>query len=175
MKRERLVVLLGLLVATIFFYLGLNAWLKNKEEKVIPPPVVIQPKPKEATPQTQTAQPPTPPAEKTPTSEEKPHEEKKEREAQKVKEEPIAQKIKEEKKIVKKEEHKKKTYTVQIGAFSNAENARKALKKAEKLGYKGSIVQEGGLYKVRLKVATADIKKDVSKLKSHFGSVILKR
>ncbi|MFN3870929.1 MAG: SPOR domain-containing protein, partial [Aquificaceae bacterium] len=42
MKKEKLVVLLGMLMALIFFFLGLNQWLKTKEE-VQPPPLVVSP------------------------------------------------------------------------------------------------------------------------------------
>ncbi|ADO46260.1 Sporulation domain protein [Hydrogenobacter thermophilus TK-6] len=180
MKRERLVVLLGILVALVFFYLGLNAWIKNKEEKITPPPVVIQPKPKQTAPPT-----PPPPEPAQPPAEEKPKEE--EKKAKKVEEKPIVKKVKpaeekpkeekrkEEVKRPEKENLKQKTYLVQVGAFSKAENAQKALKKAKDLGYKGSIVEEDGLYKVRLKITTADIGKDVSRLKGQFGSVIIKQ
>jgi DedD protein len=179
MKRERLVVLLGILVALVFFYLGLNAWIKNKEEKITPPPVVIQPKPKQTAPPTPPSEPAQPPAEEKPKEEEK--------KAKEVEEKPIAKEIepaekkpkeekrKEEVKKLEKENLKQRTYLVQVGAFSKAENAQKALKKAKDLGYKGSIVEEGGLYKVRLKITTADIRKDVSRLKGQFGSVIIKQ
>ncbi|WP_340690075.1 SPOR domain-containing protein [Hydrogenobacter thermophilus] len=167
MKRERLVVLLGILVALVFFYLGLNAWIKNKEEKITPPPVVIQPKPQPTAPPTPPSEPAQPPAEEKPKEEEK--------KAKKVEEKPKEEKRKEEVKRPEKENLKQKTYLVQVGAFSKAENAQKALKKAKDLGYKGSIVEEDGLYKVRLKITTADIRKDVSRLKGQFGSVIIKQ
>ncbi|SNZ14939.1 SPOR domain-containing protein [Hydrogenobacter hydrogenophilus] len=197
MKKERLVVLIGTLVAIIFFYLGFNAWLKNKEEKITPPPVVIKPQPKEIPKQVE----PTPPAEKpkeeksteqkvkVEEKKELPKEEKKaekfikerikeEKEPQKKEEKvekAVEEKIKEEKRQEKTTKVKSKTYIVQVGAFSSMENAQKALRKAKSLGYKGVIVEEGGLYKVRLKVITADINKDLGKLKSHFGSVLVKR
>ena len=60
MKRERLVILLGLLVALVFFYFGLNEWLKSKEEQVKPPPVVVKPAPS----QRETPPAPSPSAEK---------------------------------------------------------------------------------------------------------------
>ncbi len=175
MKRERLVILLGALVALVFFYLGLNTWLKSKEEKVIPLPVVIKPQPKEEKAQEQQVQ------------QEKPlEEEKKDKIAQKIeKEKRVAQlpektkkettesKPKSEKKAVK--EKGKKAYIIQIGAFSKEENAKKALKKAKDMGYKGKIDKEGELYKVRIKVVTASIEKDMSKLKSAFGGAVLKR
>lgn len=170
MKRERLVVLIGTLVAIIFFYLGFNAWLKNKEEKITPPPVVVKPQPKEIPKQVE----PTPPVEKPQESKtvEQKQEVEEKKEAQKEQEKTVEKKIKEE---GKKEQTVKKTYIVQVGAFSNMENAQKALKKAKSLGYKGAIVEGGGLYKVRLKIITGDIKKDLGKLKSHFGSVLVKR
>ncbi|NAZ06637.1 MAG: SPOR domain-containing protein, partial [Thermocrinis sp.] len=42
MKKERLLILLGVLVALIFFYVGLNKWLESKPESA-PPPVVVRP------------------------------------------------------------------------------------------------------------------------------------
>jgi len=201
MKKERLILLLGLFVASVFFYLGLNEWLKSKEEKITPPPVVVKPQ----TP-TQEVETPTT-TEKQPTeikeqeekkkTEERPEkdviaqrirEEKKkealeekstseireeEKKAQKPKEDAIAQKIREEKKIETLKEKPKKIYIVQVGAFSVKENAQKALKKAESLGYRGNIIEEDGLYKVRVKVITSDLREDISKLRSHFGGVIL--
>ncbi len=192
MKKEKLIILIGTLVAVIFFYLGFNTWLKNKEEKIVPPPVVVKPQPKEV---------PTPPAEKpkeektteqevkVEEKKELPKEEKKaekfikekikeEKESQKKEEEVekvVKEKIKEEKRQEKTTKVKAKTYIVQVGAFSKMENAKRALKKAKSLGYKSFIVEEDGFYKVRLKVITADINKDLSKLRSHFGSVIVKR
>jgi hypothetical protein len=45
MRKERLLILLGILVALIFFYVGLNKWLESKPESA-PPPVVVKPTPK---------------------------------------------------------------------------------------------------------------------------------
>ncbi len=86
MKRERLVILLGILIALVFAYLGLNEWLKSRQAESPPPPMVIkpQPKPKEETKTTE-------------VKEEKPAE-------QEAKKDLIAKKIKEEKAISQKEE-----------------------------------------------------------------------
>lgn len=171
MKRERLVILLGALVALVFFYLGLNTWLKSKEEKVIPPPVVIKPQPKEEKAQEQQVQQEKPEA--------KPLEEKKDEIAQKIEKEKKVAQLPErtEKKTTepKPKSEEKKAYIIQIGAFSKEENAKKALKKAKDMGYEGKIDKEGELYKVRIKVVTASIEKDMSKLKSAFGGAVLKR
>ncbi len=198
MNKERFIILSGILVALVFFYIGLNEWLKSKEEKVQPPPLVVKPAVKPA---------PTPQQAK----EEKPQENIAKPEAPKTKEEAqpkkdlIAQKIKEEKQKVevkeekpqvketpkqevKKEEATKKaetkkeavkaravkTYTVQVGAFKNREGAEKTLKKATSMGYKANIVEEDGFYKVRLSVKTDNIKGELQKLRSAFGSAILK-
>ncbi len=58
MKKHRTILLLGILVALVFFYFGLNTWMNSqKEEKFVPPPVVkkdiVKPQPK---PQTQPQQ-----------------------------------------------------------------------------------------------------------------------
>ncbi|WP_448584470.1 SPOR domain-containing protein [Thermocrinis sp.] len=184
MKKERLVILLGTLVALISFYLGLNQWLKQKTPTE-PPPVVVRPIPKPVEGNQSKVEKLEPPVEQKP-------------ETEKEKEDLIAKKIEEEKKKdsikqietekepkqvaknsltaqkdrVKKE---KKEYVIQIGAFVYKENAEKALSKAKGMGYAGEIVSEDKFYKVRVKVRTDNIKTEVNKLKSVFGSAIVKR
>ena len=203
MKKERLLILLGVLVALIFFYVGLNKWLESKPESASPP-VVVRPTPK------QPAQPTTPPKEEK-AKEEPKAEEKKQTpppELQKQKEDLIAKKIQEEKKKEEKTKEVQKTqegknltaqrqetrkevakqekqaekpkgevkeYVIQIGAFSSKENAEKALEKAKSMGYKGEIVSEDKFYKVRVRVKTDDPKKVLAKLRSAFGGVIIKQ
>ncbi|MFN3976841.1 MAG: SPOR domain-containing protein [Aquificaceae bacterium] len=188
MKRERLVILLGLLVALVFFYLGLNEWLKSKEEQVKPPPVVVKPVPKQ-----QEAPPTTlPPAEKPEQEEvskqqEEPKQEKqpklptpveKAKEKQEKKEDMLAQKIREEKqKPVKKEVNKKesKTYLVQVGAFKDKAKAENAAQKAKNMGYSVKIVEEDDFYKVRVIVNTDNIGSELDKLRKVFGGAIIKQ
>jgi len=102
-KRERLIILLGVLVALVFFYLGLNEWLKTKEEQVQPPPLVVKPSPqKEEAPQVQQTPASTElePKSKPEKQEEKAQEKQEIKETSKTKEQDlIPQKIKEEKKI----------------------------------------------------------------------------
>ncbi|WPM31861.1 SPOR domain-containing protein [Hydrogenobacter sp. T-2] len=196
MKRERLVILLGVLVALVFFYLGLNEWLKTKEEQVQPPPLVVQPSPqREEAPQAQ--QTPAS-AELEPKAEVKKQEGKQEtKEAPKTKEQDvIAQKIREEKRIepsqkAKEEKGKEKpqevreskeaakatlkTYTVQIGAFANEEGAKKTAERARKMGYRVNIVEEDNFYKVRVLVRTDDINSELRKLRGVFGGAIVKQ
>jgi len=203
MKKERLLILLGILVALIFFYVGLNKWLESKPESA-PPPVVVRPTPK------QPAQPTTPPKEEK-VKEEPKVEEKKQApppEPQKPKEDLIAKKIQEEKKKEEKTKEVQKTqegknltaqrqetrkevakqekqaekpkgevkeYVIQIGAFSSKENAEKALEKAKSMGYKGEIVSEDKFYKVRVRVKTDDPNKVLAKLRSSFGGAIIKQ
>ncbi len=188
MKRERLIILLGVLVALVFFYLGLNEWLKTKEEQVQPPPLVVKPSPqKKVEPQAQ-----QPPAS---TNLERKSEQKKEedkvQEKQEIKEAPktkeqdvIAQKIKEEKKIETLQKAKEvekvtkaplKTYTVQIGAFKSRESAEKVAERARKMGYKVTIVEEDNFYKVRVLVKTNDINSELRKLRGTFGGAIVKQ
>jgi cell division protein FtsN len=85
MRKERLLILSGILIALIFFYLGLNKWLESKPESA-PPPVVVRP----------TSPQPTSPPQEEKAKEEPKAEEKKE--TQKQKEDLIAKKIQEEKK-----------------------------------------------------------------------------
>ena len=203
MRKERLLILLGTLIALIFFYVGLNKWLESKPESA-PPPVVVRPTPK------QPAQPTTPPKEEK-VKEEPKVEEKKQApppEPQKPKEDLIAKKIQEEKKKEEKTKEVQKTqegknltaqrqetrkevakqekqaekpkgevkeYVIQIGAFSSKENAEKALEKAKSMGYKGEIVSEDKFYKVRVRVKTDDPNKVLAKLRSSFGGAIIKQ
>jgi cell division protein FtsN len=88
MRKKRLLILLGILVALIFFYVGLDEWLESKPESA-PPPAVVRPTPK------QPVQPTSPPQEEKAKEEPKVEEKK---ETQKQKEDLIAQKIQEEKK-----------------------------------------------------------------------------
>jgi DedD protein len=198
MKKERLLILLGILVALIFFYVGLNKWLESKPESA-PPPVVVRPTPK------QPAQPTTPPQEEK-AKEEPKAEEKKQTpppEPQKPKEDLIAKKLQEEKtkevqktqegknltaqkqetrkevakqeKQVEKPKGEIKEYVIQIGAFSSKENADRALEKAKSMGYRGEIVSEDKFYKVMVRVKTDDPNKVLAKLRSAFGGAIIKQ
>jgi len=200
MKKERLLILLGILVALIFFYVGLNKWLESKPESA-PPPVVVRPAP---------PQPISPPQEEK-AKEEPKAEEKKQTpppEPQKQKEDLIAKKIQEEKNKEEKTKEVQKTqegknltaqkqetrkevakqekqaekpkgevkeYVIQIGAFSSKENADKALEKAKSMGYRGEIVSEDKFYKVRVRVKTDDPNKVLAKLRSAFGGAIIKQ
>jgi DedD protein len=198
MRRERLLILLGTLIALIFFYVGLNKWLESKPESA-PPPVVVRPAPP------QPAQPISPPQEEK-AKEEPKAEEKKQTpppELQKQKEDLIAQKIQEEKtkevqktqegknltaqkqearkKVAKQEKQAEKPkgevkeYVIQIGAFSLKENADRALEKAKSMGYRAEIVSEDKFYKVRLRVKTDDPNKVLAKLSATFGGAIIKQ
>jgi DedD protein len=200
MRKERLLILLGILVALIFFYVGLNKWLESKPESA-PPPVVVRPAPKQ----------PTSPPQEEKAKEEPKAEEKKQTpppEPQKPKEDLIAKKIQEEKnkeektkevqktqesknlttqnqearkevakqeKQAEKQKGEVKEYVIQIGAFSSKENADRALEKAKSMGYKGEIVSEDKFYKVRVMVKTDDPNKVLAKLRSAFGGAIIKQ
>ncbi len=203
MRKERLLILLGTLIALISFYVGLNKWLESKPESA-PPPVVVRPAPP------QPAQPISPPQEEK-AKEEPEAEEKKPTpppEPQKPKEDLIAKKIQEEKNkeektkefqktqegknlTAQKQETRKevakqekqaeepkvevKEYVIQIGAFSSKENAEKALEKAKSMGYRAEIVSEDKFYKVRVRVKTDDPNKVLAKLRSSFGGAIIKQ
>jgi DedD protein len=195
MRRERLLILLGTLIALIFFYVGLNKWLESKPESA-PPPVVVKPTPPQ----------PAPPQQEGELKEEAKVEEKEQTpppEPQKQKEDLIAQKIQEEKikevqktqegknltaqkqearkEVAKQEKQAEKPkgevkeYVIQIGAFSLKENADRALEKAKSMGYRGEIVREDNFYKVRVRVKTDDPKKVLAKLKATFGGAIIKQ
>ncbi len=203
MKKEGLLILLGILVALIFFYVGLNKWRESKPESA-PSPVVVIPTPP------QPAQPISPPQEEK--AKEEPKAEEKEQtpppEPQKPKEDLIAKKIQEEKNKEEKTKEVQKTqegknltaqkqevrkevakqekqaekpkgevkeYVIQIGAFSSKENADRALEKAKSMGYRAEIVSENDFYKVRVRVKTDDPNKVLAKLRSTFGGAIIKQ
>ncbi len=192
MKRERLIILLGVLVALVFFYLGLNEWLKTKEEQAQPLPIVVKPSPQkqqEAQPQAPSPAPAkeTPPSlEKKPEVKEAPKSKEKDLIAQKIKEEKKTEKpeIKEKKEAEKPQEAKKvekakkaplKTYTVQIGAFKSKDGADKVAERARRMGYRVNIVEEDNFYKVRISLGTENIKDELKKLRAAFGGAILKQ
>ncbi|ADC88936.1 Sporulation domain protein [Thermocrinis albus DSM 14484] len=172
MKRERLILLVGLLVALVSFYVGLNQWLSSKNQPSTPvtimpvkptpspPPATSAPSstttPPESSQQTQAATPtekhvsPTPST--TTEAHEKPHEKPKE----------------------KPKPRPKKEYLIQVGAFTYQENAQKALEKAQKMGYKGHIKKEDGFYKVLLVVKTDNIDEHLQKLRKEFGGAFVK-
>ncbi len=188
MKRERLIILFGLLIALVFFYIGLNQWLRTKDEKVQPLPVVVEPTPRQEEIQ-------------KPIEDQKPME----KQNQPSEKDLIAQKIREEKAIEKQapkqeevqktppktaerqvakveqktqKEHAKeemKNYTIQIGAFKNKEGAQKIAEKARNMKYKVNIIEEDNFYKVRIMVATRDINKELEKIRKTFGDAVLIR
>jgi len=200
MRKERLLILLGTLIALISFYVGLNKWLESKPESA-PPPVVVKPTPPQ----------PTSPQQEGKPNEEAKVEEKKQAslpEPQKQEEDLIAKKIQEEKnkeekikevqktqesknltaqkqetqkEVAKQEKQAEKPkgevreYVIQIGAFSSKENADRALEKAKSMGYRAEIVNEDNFYKVRVRVKTDDPKKVLAKLKATFGGAIIKQ
>ena len=122
MKKEGPLILLGILVALIFFYVGLNEWRESKPESA-PSPVVVIPTPP------QPAQPISPLQEEK--AKEEPRAEEKEQtpplETQKLKEDLIAQKIQEEKTKEVQQTQESKDLTTQ------KQETRKESKKVEKV------------------------------------------
>jgi cell division protein FtsN len=128
MRKERLLILSGILIALIFFYLGLNKWLESKPESA-PPPVVVRP----------TSPQPTSPPQEEKAKEEPKAEEKKE--TQKQKEDLIAKKIQEEKK--KEEETKGVQKTLESkNLTAQKQEARKESEKVEEEKIQKSTVAE---------------------------------
>ncbi len=195
MRKERLLILLGTLIALISFYVGLNKWLESKSESA-PPPVVVKPAPPQpASPQQEEKAKEEPKVEeKKPTPPPEPQKPEEDLIAQKIQEEKTkevqktregknltAQKQEARKEIAKQEKQAEKPerevreYVIQIGAFSSKENADRALEKAKSMGYRGEIVKEDNFYKVRVRVKTDDPKKVLAKLKATFGGAIIKQ
>jgi DedD protein len=128
MRKERLLILSGILIALIFFYLGLNKWLESKPESA-PPPVVVRP----------TSPQPTSPPQEEKAKEEPKAEEKKE--TQKQKEDLIAKKIQEEKK--KEEEAKGVQKTLESkNLTAQKQETRKESEKVEEEKIQKSTVAE---------------------------------
>jgi cell division protein FtsN len=128
MRKERLLILSGILIALIFFYLGLNKWLESKPESA-PPPVVVRP----------TSPQPTSPPQEEKAKEEPKAEEKKE--TQKQKEDLIAKKIQEEKK--KEEEAKGVQKTLESKKLTaQKQETRKESEKVEEEKIQKSTVAE---------------------------------
>ena len=128
MRKERLLILSGILIALIFFYLGLNKWLESKPESA-PPPAVVRP----------TSPQPTSPPQEEKAKEEPKAEEKKE--TQKQKEDLIAKKIQEEKK--KEEETKGVQKTLESKKLTaQKQETRKESEKVEEEKIQKSTVAE---------------------------------
>jgi DedD protein len=128
MRKERLLILSGILIALIFFYLGLNKWLESKPESA-PPPVVVRPT---------SPQPTSPPQEEK--AKEEPKAEEKE-ETQKQREDLIAKKIQEEKK--KEEEAKGVQKTLESkNLTAQKQETRKESEKVEEEKIQKSTVAE---------------------------------
>ncbi len=171
LQKHRLVLLLGILVALVFFYLGVNTWLESQERKASPPPVVRSKPPVQIKPKTEQVKPQTPKPQQVKKTPEPRKEKAKAREIQKAKE-------------VKKEPEKKPTakkavvlkeYIAQIGAFKRKNNAQRSLNEAKKKGFSAFIVEERGLYKVRIRLKAKDLKTALKTARKNFsGAFIVK-
>ncbi len=159
MKGYRIVLLIGLLVALVFFYLGLNEWIYSNKPIANPPPIVYKERSnKEIRKEL---------ADNIKLKEEKEKEEEQKR--QKV--------VKDIKKPQKNNVKKVKTKTkiIQVGAFSKEKNAKVALKKIANMGYTAIILREDGFFKVRVKIEEDKLKDALTKLRKVFGNVIIIR
>ncbi len=257
-QKHRLVLLLGVAVALVFFYLGVNTWIESQQKQIAPPPVVrANPpveikkgapvvKPEEPTPTETQEEKPRPIIEKIqPVKRPQPKEEKKEetKEVKTAKEEkaqkPITQSQKKEKPTppVKREEPKKtevakvvekkpptptkreetkatqsvkpkaeqpkkpvtkpapqskeekvvvakipkekpkklKEFVLQVGAFKNRKNALRTLNSAKKAGYEAFLIEEEGLYKVRVREKADSFMSALKRVRSNFKSAFIVR
>ncbi len=188
MRGYRIILLIGVLVALIFFYLGLNEWIYSNKNSASPPPVVYKERNekelrRELANNIKEAEPgPKKEVVKRKRDEEvvdKKHSYKKDgRDEKKLMKKKTADKevgVKEknvEKRIVNKR-NSYKARIVQIGAFSKEKNAKVAMKKANGMGYKVTIVKEDGFYKVRVYVNAKKFREEFSRLKRTFGGAIV--
>ncbi len=164
MKGYRIVLLVGLLVALVFFYLGLNEWIYSNKPIANPPPIVYKERSKEE-------------MRKELAERIKLKEENKEKEEQK-KQNIVKSTKKPEKNKINRTTNKikaKKTKIIQVGAFSREKNAKVALKKIANMGYTAIILREDGFFKVRVKVEEDRFKDAITKLRKVFGNVIIIR
>ena len=183
MKKHRLVLLLGILVALIFFYLGLNTWMASQEQRSTPPPVVRIKPPVQIKPPAQPVKP-APPEPKTEEEAPKPKvvkltPTKTKKEEKKAAEEPKPEAGK-PKKVAKKEKKSKRVkalreYVVQIGAFKFRENARKRFKMAKDKGFEAFIIEEEGLYKVRVRVKARSLLSALREVRGEFKGAFIVR
>ena len=164
MKGYRVVLLIGVLVALIFFYLGLNEWIDSNKTSINPPPIVYKER-----------------AEKEIRREiansirekGKPAEEEKVRNTKNEEREVKSVKTEKRKKTLNKKIIKYRI--IQIGAFSKEKNAKVAMKKASAMGYKVTMVKEDGFYKLRVHVNEDKYKEEFKRLKRIFGGAIVIR
>ena len=201
MQRHRLALLLGILVALVFFYLGINTWMESQQIKTAPPPVVRAKPPVQVKPPAQPVKPVEPPkveekvtvATNSPPLEEKPNHPKEPtnkdanpKDRVKNLEKPrdqAAEKPKEKKPKVKVQKPKKeakpekplKDYVVQIGAFKSKENAQKRLKEAKEDGFDAFLIEEEGLYKVRIRIKAENFRVAISKVRKTFKNAFVVR
>ncbi len=228
LQKHRLALLLGMLVALIFFYLGVNTWMESQESEVAPPPVVRIKPPVQIKPATEPVKPQTPkPVEKptkqitkTPKKVEEPKpvrklteskqkseiknpvqkpvqkkevknvaqapkpQTKKPLEKKTVEKQPKPQQKKVEKQkpkqVAKKTTGKSvtkhvKEYVVQIGAFKVKSNADKSLNLAKGKGYEAFIIEEDGLYKVRVRVRAENLKTALRSVRKNFRNAFVVR
>ncbi len=191
MKKHRLILLLGILVALIFFYLGINTWVESQQKVISTPPPVVGTKPpaeikKEAKPvkpeepkqEQEDAQLAKLPAAESAKVQEGPEPKKDtqitqqegakagKEEAKEVKKTP--KKPEKPPKELKKEPKNLREYILQIGAFRNRSYAERTLKTARKKGYRAFLVQEEGLYKVRVKVSSPNLRKALKHVRKDF-------
>lgn len=191
--KHRLIFLGALVVGLILFYLGMNNWMKQEEQKIPPAPVVI----KRAEPEKQqweeqkklevddeksiiqegqqTAENPT-----TQVAQQPPKEEELRQKTETPKTPQVEQQEKQEKTVAKKETKKVtettkkktqeelKTFVFQVGAFRNKENAQKVIRIAEKEGLSAKIIEKEGFYKVRVYAKAPSYEVAYKKVKSHF-------
>ncbi|RLJ69846.1 DedD protein [Hydrogenivirga caldilitoris] len=211
LQKHRLVLLLGILVALVFFYFGVNTWMESQEKRVAPPPVVrskppveikpeskpikpVEPKPiekpiekvakpiPEVKPPQPKPQPQTPPPQavaQKPKEETKPPQQKPEPKKV-VKEQPKTEEKKVEQKVAKAAPEKEKKapaqlrdYVVQIGAFKIKENADKSLNLAKEKGLEAFIIEEDGLYKVRIRVKAENPISALRKVRTSFKNAFV--
>jgi len=208
--RHRLALLLGLLIALVFFYLGVNKWIETQQSVATAPPSIVRAKEpvqikedtESVTPEleeveeetgevtvdlqetgaiqtvattevAQTQPPENNTAQEVPAPKPPVKEEKKETEPAPATETKKEEVIQEEPKIIIRKAEKE--FIVQIGAFKERENARKVSKEAQNRGFESFVIEEEGLYKVRVRVMAGSAKEAIKNVRSSYsGAFIVK-
>ncbi len=198
LQKHRLILLLGVFVALVFFYLGVNTWMETQERKTAPPPVVRTKPPVQIKPEAQQVKPQTPKPQQAQKQPQKPQKVKEPKPVRKEKEPKVAQKPRKpvqkqpaaakkappQKRIAKKTPPqqaqrkapaKLREFVAQIGAFKNRANAERRLKLAQRKGFSAFIVEEGGLYKVRVKFKAENLRSALKTVRGSFGGAFIVR
>ena len=210
--RHRLALLLGILIAIVFFYLGVNKWIETQQSMATAPPSIARAKEpiqikreaepvnpeteeiEEETGEVTVALPEMPAVQASPTSEnvQQESEVKGKQESttsfnndinpnnNKRTEKRTISQINSEQEVIQKEpkiiiRKPKKEFIIQIGAFKERKNARKISEDARRKGFDSFVIEEEGLFKVRVRISASSAIEAVKSVRtSYSGAFVVK-